>query len=164
MIKTKLEEIVESMVALKRTTSPSGIISDRSKRLYDEAVQEAYDKLKHGQGFSESSIVKAELDWKDENRQKGMALGIQEFEKKYPEHGKILREIIAQHRKGRRAYVDFQLLPGQDLPEEFYITTIMGLGKEFTLERAEKLYVSLKEFWDKLGREKDGKYSVLLEE
>ena len=163
MPKTKLEEIVESMIALKRVTSPTGIISDRAKRNYDESSQEAYEKLKREKKL-DGVLVGSKLTWKDTNIQKGMALGIREFEQKYPEHGKILRDIIATHRKGRRAHIEFYLQPGRDLPKEFYRGVIMSLGDEFTSVKSEKLYGALKEFWDKLGREKEGRYSVLLNE
>lgn len=165
MEKTKLEEIIEKMIALKRITSPTGIISDRAKRKYDDQVKEAYGRLKNKDKFSESSIIGADLDWYDDTRQRGMALGLREFEKKYPEYGKILRNIIAKHREGRRAHINFYLKPDQDLPSEFYINAIMSLGDEFDRLRAEKLYGALNEFFDKLGKEKEpGKYSVLLEE
>ena len=163
MPKTKLEELVESMIALKRTTSPTGVISDRSKRKYEVTSKEAYERLKREKKL-DCELVGAELTWKDVDIQKGMALGIREFEQKYPEYGKILRDIIATHREGRRAHIEFYLQTGKELPKEFYMGTIMSLGNEFTEEKSEKLYETLKEFWDKLGREKEGKYSVLLGE
>lgn len=166
MTKTKLEEVVECMIALKRVTSPSGSISDRAKFRLDKYATEAYARLKEGQRFSDDSCVTANLDWRDETRAKGMALGIQEFSKKYPKYGKILDEIINEkHRKPRRTYIEFGLNSDSELPEEFYIQVIMSLGGEFTRTKSEKLFLALSEFWDRIGRVKiRGKYDILLPE
>ena len=56
-----------------------------------------------------------------------MALGIREFEQRYPEYGKILREIINEHRTSRRAYVVFGTR-NEDVPYEVYASIMQGLG------------------------------------
>ena len=65
MSKTKLEDVVERMVVTKRVTSPTGSISDRAKRVLEISAQEAYQRLKEKQDFSDSSVVHASLSWKD---------------------------------------------------------------------------------------------------
>ena len=110
-------------------------------------------------------MVEGRLFWEDTKNQKAISLGIKEFEDKYPEFGKKLKEIIDLHRSSRRAYIEFDMVSGKNLLEEFYVETIMNLGKEFTRSRAEKLYESLSQFWNVLGRKKpDEKYSILLPE
>lgn len=167
MPKTILEEAVEQMVILKRITSPTGSISDRAKSRLENCSKEVYERLKEKQYFSEDSKVYANLDWRDgKGRARSMALGIQEFTKLYPEYGKKLQEIIEEKHRGiRRTYIEFGLNSENDLPQELYIRFIMSLGEEFTRDRSEKLYYTISEFCDVIGRVKEkGKYDILLPE
>lgn len=143
MGKTKLEEAVERMIVLKEITSPSGSLSDRTKREYEKVGKEVCERLKERQTLPENSNLIANLAWSDKAAAwaRKITLGIKEFKQEYPEHGKILEEIIQKHRDVRRAKIEFGTREGP-LPEEMYIEIIRECGVD-DYNKAKRLYRAL---------------------
>jgi len=131
---TKAEDLGRRLVALKRITSPFGKVGDRTKRQLEKAAEEAYKLCRDREPvLPEDSGIKLGLRWEDQNKARGMALGIREFEQAYPEEGKILRGMISEHRLSRRAHIQFGIssqfgILSDDLPLDFYIDLLEELG------------------------------------
>lgn len=162
---TKLEESVQNLLAYKFITSITGAISDRAKRKYDKIGKYVADNFKEKKFLPENSYLSAELKWSDEaaNWARKMTLGIEEFKQAYPEYGKILNNMIENHREIRRAYLEFGV-KGGELNEKVYVNAIKELDKNITDQEAKQFYRIIKKLNNSLKKKNKGLQKLLLPE
>jgi hypothetical protein len=79
-----------------------------------------------------------------------MSEGIEEFEKRHPKYGAILRDIIAEERAVRETHMTFGLYEGRRITADDYRDVMANLG--FTPAMAEQLYPALMDASRKISR------------
>ncbi len=144
----------EELVAIKRLEIPITSLHNKLEGRLEKYAEALKKRLVERETLQkdETNLV-ADLRWEDKKAARGMALGIREFEQRYPEYGKILREIINEHRTSRRAYVVFGTR-NEDVPYEVYANLMQDLGiKDEGLMR--RVYDVCRDLRSNFGKEVD---------
>lgn len=157
---SKLVENTQNFLAYRLMGGIIRKVGEKARRKYEKLGEEIGVMLKKKQKLPENSYLKMDLKWSDEapSWARKQSLGIEEFKQKYPEHGVELQEMIDKHRKVRRAYLEFGIKEGQEIPEEVYVGIIKELVPDLEEDKSREFYAIVKEIGKKLEvKKKSGK-------
>jgi len=86
--------------------------------------------------------------------------GVDEFERRHPKYGEMLREVIAEERAKKETHLYFGMNPGCIITANDYRQVMTDLG--FTPAMAEELYPALMDVSRKLSRQRGEERSILI--
>jgi len=155
--RTEIEKYVRWMVAsdiLYRTLNNLG---EKGIRRLDKTAKNIFDLLEKKEEIG--SRVIARIEELDEMKARTTKEGINEFCKKYPKYGAILKELIEEKRLKRNKYLIYGLKSDYKLSEEDYIQVIMDLG--FDKREASAIYPHILSYAQ--NKVKEGKAAENLE-
>ncbi|MEM3405415.1 MAG: hypothetical protein QW117_00345 [Candidatus Pacearchaeota archaeon] len=147
--RTEIEKYVRWMIAsdiLYRTIKNLG---EKGMRRLNKTAKNIADLIEKKEEIGERIIAKIE-ELTEERRARTMKEGIEEFSKKYPQYGKILKGIIEEKRLERNKYLVYALKPSFTLAEEDYLQVIMDLG--FDRREASAIYPHILEYAEREGK------------
>jgi len=147
--RTEIEKYVRLMIAsdiLYRTLNNLG---EKGIRRLNKTAKNIVDLLEKKEEIGSRVIAKIEeLD--EEMKARTTKEGIDEFCKKYPQYGIILKGLIEEKRLKRNKYLVYGLNPPYKLSEEDYIQVIMDLG--FDRREASSIYSHILNYSQKEGK------------
>ncbi len=152
----QLERQVIALVAADRAYIPVSSMDGKLKRLRVGLAQTI--QVPKGQYVGER--VFARIDDEDCMKARGIKEGIEEFEKKYPQHGSELRGLIEEKRMEKETYLYFGINPKCRLTADDYLGVMAGLG--FTEAQARTLYEPLIETSRAIAKKRDEQRSVMI--
>lgn len=156
--RTEIEKYVRKMISLDILYKPFSSLGDKGKRIAEKSARSIVDLIQVAE--EKGKRIFARVEKKDYQKARTLNEGINEFEKKYPKYGKILRDIIAEKRLKRNRYLIFGLQPGFNLAEEDYVRVMMDLG--FDRRAASSIYPHIVAMSEKLGKASESEERSML--
>lgn len=153
----ELERQIIELIATDRTDIPISSMSGKLKRLKPKLAQ-AIDF--EGRTSYQGERVYARVQYEEKEKARGMREGVEEFERKFPQYGKILNGIIEEKRVERETHLYFGLQEGRRLTADDYIGVMKNLG--FTESTALSLYPELMDISRNLSRQRNEERSVMI--
>ncbi len=129
MAKSRAQELTEFIIASRTIGAPLRSLGDRAKRRDEKRRDQLYGILREVDGVNfQGEIVRSNITWEDDNKARGMKLGVEEFRQRHPVYGKRLQAMIDEHRKVRRAHLHVGFSGKEDLPREVYMAVLEDMG------------------------------------
>jgi len=151
------EEHLIKLIATDRIEIPISSASGRLKRQKKPLAQAAAEEFKvRFQG----ERTYARIVEKDEMKARTMKEGVEEFEKRHPKYGEMLRGIIAEERAKKEKHLYFGMYEGCRITADDYREVMTNLG--FTPAMAEQLYPALMDVSRKISKKRDEERSIMI--
>ncbi|HLD15915.1 MAG TPA: hypothetical protein VJB94_05035 [Candidatus Nanoarchaeia archaeon] len=159
----ELEQTVErqiiELVAVDRLDIPISSMSGKLKRR-KPSVAKGIDLSAYKGNFSGERAY-ANVETEDKMKARGIAEGIDEFERQFPRYGAVLRGLIAEKRIEKETHLYFGLNEGRRLTSDDYKSVMTDLG--FSEGMAESLYTTLMDASRKISKARvDEERSILI--
>lgn len=149
--RTEIEKSVRWLVASDIIYRPLKSLGERGVRRLEKTAKSISALLKDKGEVGERVFAGIEKIEEDE-KARTMTQGIEEFERRHPQYGTILREIIAEKRKKNNRYLVYGLNEGFVLGEEDYLRVMMDLG--FDRREAASIYPHIISISERLKKAK----------
>jgi hypothetical protein len=149
MDRQDVEEGLVTLIATDRIEIPISSMSGKLKRQKKPIAQEV------AEGFNvrfDGERAYARVEEQNKMKARTMKEGIEEFEKRYPKYGQILRELIAEERSFKETHMHFGMYEGCRVSAADYRDVMANLG--FTPGEAEQLYPRLMDISRKLSKKR----------
>ena len=153
----ELERQIIELIATDRIDIP---ISSMSGKLKRQKPKIAVGIDLEGRSKYNGERVYARIEHEEKEKARGMREGVEEFERKFPQYGKILNGIIEEKRVERETHLYFGIQEGRRLTADDYMGVMQNLG--FTESTARSLYPELMEISRNLSRKRDEERSVMI--
>lgn len=150
MDRKELEKGLITLVATDRLEIPISSMSGKLKRTKPKLARAVGDEF-NMRFNGERAYARVE----DENKMKARTMkeGVEEFERRHPKYGQVLREVIAEERERKEIHMYFAMYEGCRVTADDYKDVMANLG--FTPAETEKLYPSLMDISRKLTKKRD---------
>ena len=155
--KQELEGRLIEIVAVDRIYKPITSIDGKLKRRREKLTADF--PMATGKTYNGDRVY-ARVEESETMKARGMSAAIDEFAKKFPRYGEILRGMIAEKRVVREKNLIFRMQEGRILSSKDYLGVLLDLG--FTPSTAESLYPELVEISRKLSKKRAEQERVIM--
>lgn len=152
-----IETGIRDLVAYDIMSKPLCSLGQKADRRKDKLAAEVARLLREGEEFERVDVG---IERKSEEKARTLREGIDEFEKKYPNYGKILEGIIQEKRAKSNRYLCYKIKQGYNLGAESYRRIMKDLG--LTIQEADAMYPHLKDISDRLGKAGENELRTIL--
>lgn len=161
MTNETLERQIIQLIAADRIGIPLSSLDNKIKRLKPKLAADIYLPDATKPSFEgERVYVRIETDDNATQKARTMKEAIAAFSDKYPRHGKILEEMIAEERQVRETNLYFGVNPGCRLAADDYMEVMQNLG--FTEVGAKNFYPELMDVSRRISKARDEERSIML--
>ncbi len=147
--RTEIEKYVRGLVSADITYRPLKSLGEKGVRRIDKKAEDLAGLLRKGE--EKGNRIEARIEERpEEEKARTLNEGIDEFCKKYPPYGKILKGLIEEKRIERRNYLIYNIKEGYKLSEEDYIKILEEIG--FNKREAASIYPHILAISERLGK------------
>ncbi len=149
--RTEPEKLVRKLVAINNLRIPFSSLYQKDKKIEKEYAHGISNYI--GQNADFGNSVTSYISKEDKQKARGMEDGIEEFSKKYPRHGKILKGLVEEKRAEKEVYLKYNLNNGYKLNDNEYVSVMRDIG--LTDTEASVMFPMLMQISERLKKKKE---------